>query len=165
MPIDTLSLHQSFASIHGAPVKRLLAIAARCIRHPTSTKTLLHKTAAPRRSSQGQLAAGPSAPRQLAAALPSNGERRYSQPAEPRSAPRPGMGLEGGQQGGGPTAEQRCHSCHLSLICYLMRSGLCVPATYQYTLPFVLLPKCSHIGTQDKLTAAVHSFAHANCQN
>lgn len=63
--------------------------------------------AAPRRPSQGQVAAGPSAPRQLAP-RPSNGERRYSQPAEPRPAPRPGMGLEGGRQGGGPTAEQRC---------------------------------------------------------
>ena len=66
--------------------------------------------AAPRRSSQGQVDARPSAPRQPAA-RPASGERRYSQPAEPRLAARPGMGLEGGQQGGGPTAEQRFASC------------------------------------------------------
>ena len=64
--------------------------------------------AVPRRPSQGQMqmAAGPSPPRQLPARPPS-GERRYSQPAESRPAARPGMGLEGGQQAGGPTAEQR----------------------------------------------------------
>ncbi|DBB05985.1 TPA: hypothetical protein ACH3X3_009975 [Trebouxia sp. C0006] len=64
---------------------------------------------APRRPSQGQLAGAapvPSAPRQLAA-RPVSGEHRYSQPLESRPAARPGVGLEGGQQGAGPTAEER----------------------------------------------------------
>ena len=110
--------------------------------HLTLTKTLLHKTAAPRQSSQGQVAAGPLAPRQLAA-RPSNGERRYSQPAEPRSAPRPGMGLEGGQQGVGPTAEQRCLLTICPFACFPVQSRLCVPALLQRSsaLPLVLLIK------------------------
>ena len=78
--------------------------------------------AAPRRPSQGQLAGAapvPSAPRQLAA-RPVSGEHRYSQPLESRPAARPGVGLEGGQQGAGPTAEER-YICmhHMSAIALL----------------------------------------------
>lgn len=124
---SVLSVHQGFADIR-AFLRNLTSPF-----HLTLTKTLLHKTAAPRRSSQGQIAAGPLAPRQLAA-RPASGERRYSQPAEPRPAPRPGMGLEGGQQGG-PTAEQRC----LLIMCPL-HVTLC-------TAGYMLLPKafmCKH---------------------
>lgn len=79
------------------------------LQHCVMPSTIFWIYTAAWRPSQGQLGAaapGPSVPRQLPA-RPVSGERRYSQPVEAQPAARPGMGLDGGQQGAGPTAEQR----------------------------------------------------------